>query len=47
MWSLGVLMYLMLSGRAPFNDEDEVEIMRLITIGHYEMKGKVWNNISS
>lgn len=40
-------MYIMLSGRPPFNADSDLEIMRLIKIGDYTMKGKVWNNVSN
>lgn len=45
-WSCGIVMYIMLSGRPPFNAESDLEIMRLIKIGDFSMSGKVWNNIS-
>jgi len=36
----------MLCGRPPFQADCNLEIMRQIKIGEYEMKGKVWSNIS-
>jgi len=36
----------MLCGRPPFQADCNLEIMRQIKIGEYEMKGKVWSTIS-
>ena len=41
-----MILYILLSGRPPFNADHELEIMRLIKIGKYSMKGRVWDFIS-
>ena len=35
MWSLGVLLYMMLSGQPPFDGQDNVEIMQKVKSGVY------------
>ena len=47
MWSLGVMTYLMLSGRLPFNANDETEIARQVAFEEPDLsKNQVWKTIS-
>ena len=46
-WSCGVILYILLSGRPPFNADHNLEIMRQIKIGQYFMSGKQWVFVSS
>lgn len=46
-WSLGVIMYIMLSGEPPFNGPTDNSIMRKIAKGKYKMEGKLWDSISN
>jgi len=46
MWSIGVILYIMLSGRPPFNAPSENEIMRKVKRGTWDFKGEVWESIS-
>jgi serine/threonine protein kinase len=47
MWSLGVILYILLSGTFPFNDDDEVRLVRttcmvlMIAVANV-IRGRVW-----
>lgn len=45
-WSIGVLLYILLSGAPPFDGEDDAAIIEKIRIGKYNMDGKIWSKIS-
>ena len=47
MWSCGVIMYMMLSGKAPFNGENEEEIYQSIKKGKYDFDSEKWDEISN
>jgi calcium-dependent protein kinase len=46
LWSCGVIMYILLSGNAPFEGNDEKEVMRKITKGKFSLNGPEWQDIS-
>lgn len=46
-WSIGVILYIMLSGKPPFPGRNDDVITEKVRIGHYSMDGKEWANISS
>lgn len=46
MWSCGVILYILLCGCPPFSADSDEEIFNKIKIGKYQLKGKVWNEIS-
>jgi len=47
MWSLGVVAYLLLSGRRPFHDPDRRTKMKLIRTAPLSFDGPEWNIVSS
>ena len=46
LWSCGVIMYILLTGRPPFNGGSEEEIMKKIKTGTYDLKKYPWGVIS-
>lgn len=46
MWSIGVILYIMLSGRPPINAPNEDAIIAKVKKAKWEFKGSIWNNIS-
>lgn len=46
LWSLGVIAYLLLDGRPPFDSDNECIIRSLICKGVYSFRGHPWRNIS-
>jgi calcium-dependent protein kinase len=45
-WSIGVIMYILLSGKMPFGGSNDEEIIMSIKQGSYSLKGKQWDAIS-
>ena len=46
MWSCGVIMYLLLSGKFPFKADDRNELLNNISYGKYNLERGVWKTIS-
>ena len=47
LWSLGVIIFMFLSGTPPFAGEDEVSIMRTVLHGSYRMNAPIWAHVSN
>ena len=46
-WSIGVILYNMLTGKAPFTGQTDAEITQNIRMGQAELKGKRWKKWES
>ena len=46
LWSIGVIMYILLSGKPPFNGVNDEEIYKKILNGSYDLKSEPWDKIS-
>ncbi|PHZ12421.1 calcium/calmodulin dependent protein kinase 2 [Rhizopus microsporus ATCC 52813] len=47
LWSVGVIMYTLLSGYTPFYGEDQNELFSAIMSGRYEFDDEYWSEISA
>jgi len=45
-WSVGIILYMLLSGNPPFNGNSDVQILEAIKAGKYSTEGGAWNEIS-
>jgi calcium-dependent protein kinase len=45
-WSVGVILYMLLSGNPPFNGNSDIQIIEAVKKGDYEINGGVWDEIS-
>lgn len=46
-WSIGVILYILLSGKPPFYGDDDKEILSSVKNGSYTLSGAEWKNISN
>ena len=46
MWSLGVILYILLSGLPPFWGDTEEQIFKMVLRGHLDFKTEPWPKIS-
>ena len=46
LWSCGVIMYILLSGRPPFDGNDDDEILQNVKIGEYDLKSYPFPTLS-
>lgn len=47
MWSVGVIIYLLLSGNLPFMGRSQKELFRKIVIGKYQFQDDSWSDVSN
>lgn len=45
-WSIGVILYVMLSGKAPFNGSNDREILKKVAAATYSFSGEIWSKRS-
>ena len=45
-WSIGVMLYILLSGKPPFDGDDDQEITEQVKIGRYTLTGGAWGEVS-
>ena len=45
-WSIGVIMYILLSGEPPFNAPTDQGVIEQIKVGDYSMEGEQWEHVS-
>lgn len=46
-WSCGVILYILLCGRPPFDGENDDEILENVSKGLYKISGPIWSRVSS
>ena len=46
MWSIGVMLYILLSGNSPFENDDEQSLFQMIRLGEYSMDEHIWDYVS-
>ena len=47
MWSIGVILYILLSGNPPFNGRSDQEIISKVRKGNWDFHGAIWQEISN
>lgn len=45
-WSVGVILYMLLSGYPPFTGDDELEIIKNVRVGHYDLNAPSMEHVS-
>lgn len=45
-WSCGVILYILLCGKPPFDGESDEEILKNVSKGIYKTSGPIWSRVS-
>jgi len=45
-WSIGVMLYILLSGRPPFDGDDDTAITNKVKKGNYDLDTGQWKSVS-
>ena len=45
-WSMGIILYMLLSGRPPFDGQSDLHILEAVKQGQYSMEGGTWGMVS-
>jgi calcium-dependent protein kinase len=46
MWSCGVILYILLSGRPPFDGDNDTQILENVSKGSPDFNGPLWGKVS-
>ena len=46
-WSIGVILYILLSGKPPFTGKNDKEILNAVQMGVFSLAGNEWQKISN
>jgi len=46
-WSVGVLLYILLSGHPPFDGANDIQILEEVKRGHFTVEGGAWDYVSN
>lgn len=46
-WSIGVMLYILLSGKPPFDGDDDNEITEQVKLGKVSFSDEIWHEISA
>ena len=46
LWSIGVILYILLSGKPPFGGKNDRDILSAVQAGNYLLKGELWDKRS-